>query len=481
MAARGGLGITIDLDKVPKREANLSPYEILLSESQERMLIVARAGAEAEVMEIFSKWDLDAVTIGTVTDDGMLRVSAAGQDVVHLPIEPLAHGAPVYERPFAPPANLEELQHLDIGQLPLPSDYSGLLLRLLDSPNIASKRWAFRQYDWMVGSNTVVGPGSDAAVLRVKGTNKALALSVDCNSRYCLLDPYVGAMTAVVEAARNVVCSGGEPLGVTDCLNFGNPEKPEIMWQFREAVRGIRDACTVLGVPVVSGNVSFYKTDGRPIPPTPTVALVGLLSDVSPQTTQWFKGEGDVIVLLGRTREELGGSEYPRRRARSGARHAGRGSLGGDAGTAEQHAGDPRRPGAVGARRLGRWLGSGAGRSLYLRSRRGARRRDRNGSGDPPRCLAVRREPVAHRRLGAEEARQSPARPGACRGRSADRPGRGARASAAHRQPHRRQRVRAASRLDGRAAAPHGGVSPACRPASLTRLRRTTCRGLPLL
>ena len=311
MAARGGLGIAIDLDQVPKREATLSPYEMLLSESQERMLIVARAGAEREVMEIFAKWDLDAVVIGAVTDDGMLRVRAAGQEVVCLPIEPLAHGAPVYERPFAPPADLEELQRLDLGQLPLPSDYSALLLRLLDSPNIASKRWAFRQYDCRVGSNTVVGPGSDAAVLRLKGTNKAVALSVDCNSRYCQLDPYVGAMTAVVEAARNVVCSGAEPLGVTDCLNFGNPEKPEIMWQFRESVRGLRDACTVLGVPVVSGNVSFYnETDGRPIPPTPTVALVGLLADVGHHTTQWFKSEGDVVLLLGRTREELGGSEY---------------------------------------------------------------------------------------------------------------------------------------------------------------------------
>jgi len=251
------------------------------------------------------------VTIGEVTDDRMLRVSAGGQDVVCLPIESLAHGAPVYERPFAPPANLEEIQRLDLAQLPLPNDYEALLLRLLDAPNIASKRWAFRQYDWLVGSNTVIGPGSDGAVLRVKGTSKALALSVDCNSRYCELDPYVGAMTAVVEAARNVVCAGAEPIGLTDCLNFGNPEKPEIMWQFREAVRGIRDACTVLGIPVVSGNVSFYnETDGRSIPPTPTVAVVGLLADVAHHTTQWFKSEGDVVLLLGRTREELGGSEY---------------------------------------------------------------------------------------------------------------------------------------------------------------------------
>jgi phosphoribosylformylglycinamidine synthase len=311
MAARGGLGIAIDLDRVPKRDANLSPYEILLSESQERMLIVARAGAEHEVMEIFSRWDLDAVVIGTVTDDQMLRVRAAGEEVVALPIDPLAHGAPVYERPAAPPEALEELQRLDLGQLSLPGDYGQMLLRLLASPNIASKRWAFRQYDSLVGSNTVVGPGSDSAILRIKGTSKAIALSVDCNSRYCSLDPYVGAMTAVVEAARNVVCGGAEPVGVTDCLNFGNPEKPEIMWQFREAVRGLRDACNALAVPVVSGNVSFYnETDGRPIPPTPTVAMVGLLADVAHHTTQWFKGEGDVVVLLGRTREELGGSEY---------------------------------------------------------------------------------------------------------------------------------------------------------------------------
>jgi phosphoribosylformylglycinamidine synthase len=311
MAGRGGLGIAIDLDRVPKRDASITPYEMLLSESQERMLIVARAGAEREVMEIFERWDLDCAVIGTVTDDQMLRVSAAGQEVVALPIEPLAHGAPVYERPSAPPDSLEELQRLDLGQLPLPGDYGRTLLRLLASPNIASKRWAFRQYDSLVGSNTVVGPGSDAAVLRIKGTNKAIALSVDCNSRYCFLDPYVGAMTAVVEAARNVVCSGGEPIGVTDCLNFGNPEKPEVMWQFREAVRGLRDACNALGVPIVSGNVSFYnETDGRSIPPTPTIAMVGLLAEVGHQTTQWFKGEGDVVVLLGRTREELGGSEY---------------------------------------------------------------------------------------------------------------------------------------------------------------------------
>jgi phosphoribosylformylglycinamidine synthase II len=311
MASRGGLGISIDLDLVPKREPHLTPYEVLLSESQERMLIVARAGAETDVIAVFSKWDLDAVVIGRVTEEGLFRARAAGEEVVCIPIEPLAHGAPVYERPFAPPPNQEETQRLDLSQIPPPGDYNQALLQLLDSPNIASKSWVFRQYDSIVGGNTVLGPGSDAAVLRIKGTNKAIALSVDCNSRYCSLDPYVGAMTAVVEAARNVACSGAEPVGLTDCLNFGNPEKPEVMWQFRQAVKGIRDACKVLGIPVVSGNVSFYnETDGRPIPPTPTIAVVGLLADVGDHTSQWFKSEGDVIVLLGRTREELGGSEY---------------------------------------------------------------------------------------------------------------------------------------------------------------------------
>jgi phosphoribosylformylglycinamidine synthase len=311
MAARGGMGIMLDLDRVPKRAANLTPYEILLSESQERMLIVARAGAEHEVMQVFEKWDLDAVVVGRVTDDRQFRVRADGEEVACIPISALTDDAPRYERPFEPPEDLDALQRLDTQQLPPPGDYNRTLQRLLDSPTIASKHWVYGQYDYLVGSNTVVAPGSDAAVLRIKGTSKAIALSVDCNSRYCLLDPYVGAMIAVVEAARNVVCAGGVPLGITDCLNFGNPEKPAVMWQFREAVRGIRDACTALGVPVVSGNVSFYnETEGRAIPPTPTVALVGLLNDVSYHTTQWFKGEGDVIVLLGRTREELGGSEY---------------------------------------------------------------------------------------------------------------------------------------------------------------------------
>ncbi|MFI5395142.1 MAG: phosphoribosylformylglycinamidine synthase subunit PurL [Candidatus Binatia bacterium] len=310
MAARGRMGIVIDLDQVPLRE-KMTPYEILLSESQERMLIVARAGREEVVRRVFAKWDLDVSVIGKVTDDELLRVLFEGEQVAQLPIELLTDAAPAYERPAAPPPDFNARQELNLDGLALPGDYNKILLALLDSPNIASKAWVYRQYDYLVRGNTMVAPGSDAAVLRIKGTHKAVALSVDCNSRYCSLDPYVGAMIAVVESARNVVCAGAAPLGITDCLNFGNPEKPVIMWQFAESVRGIRDACLAIGVPVVSGNVSFYnETDGRAIPPTPTIAMVGLLEDMDRHTTQWFKAEGDSIVLLGRTREELGGSEY---------------------------------------------------------------------------------------------------------------------------------------------------------------------------
>ena len=311
MAGRGGMGIEIDLDCVPRREPGMTPYELLLSESQERMVLVARAGAEDVVRAVFAKWDLDAVVIGQVTDDGLLRVVCEREVVACIPITALTDAAPAYRRPAAPPADFEARQELPLGDVPLPTDCNATLLALLDSPNLASKAWVYGQYDFLVRGNTVVQPGSDAAVIRVKGTHKGVALSVDCNSRYCLLDPYVGAMIAVVEGARNVVCAGATPIGVTDCLNFGNPEKPAVMWQFTEAVRGIRDACVALDVPVVSGNVSFYnETEGKPIPPTPTIAMVGLLEHIEHHTTQWFKAEGDVIVLLGRTRDELGASEY---------------------------------------------------------------------------------------------------------------------------------------------------------------------------
>jgi phosphoribosylformylglycinamidine synthase len=311
MAGRGGTGIMLDLDQVPVRETGMTPYEMLLSESQERMLIVARAGAEEIVQRVFSKWDLDAAVVGRVTDDGMFRVMFQQREVACLPTGLLTDDAPAYDRRAAQPEDFDAQQVLHLDRIPPPGDYNQTLLRLLDSPNIASKAWVYHQYDYLVRSNTVVAPGSDAAVLRIKGTHKGIAMSVDCNSRYCLLDPYVGAMIAVVEGARNVVCSGAEPLGITDCLNFGNPEKPAIMWQFTESIRGIRDACVALNTPVVGGNVSFYnETEGRAIPPTPTIAVVGLLERLEHHTTQWFKSEGDVIVLLGRTREELGASEY---------------------------------------------------------------------------------------------------------------------------------------------------------------------------
>jgi phosphoribosylformylglycinamidine synthase II len=311
MAGRGGLGIEIDLDRVPQREQGMNAYEILLSESQERMLLVAKAGREADVKRIFDKWDLQAVVIGRVTGDGIFRARWHGTEVVEIPVEPVSTQAPVYRRPAEEPKNLNELQELTIASVPEPQDYNHVLLQLLASPNLCSRRWVYRQYDSLVRGHTVIGPGSDAAVLRVKGTRKGLAVTVDCNSRYCLLDPYVGAVIALCEAARNLVVCGARPLGLSDCLNFGNPEKPEVMWQFQQAIAGIRDACLALGVPVVSGNVSFYNdTGGRSIPPTPTIAMVGLLEDVTRCVVQGFRRAGDMILLIGRTREELGGSEY---------------------------------------------------------------------------------------------------------------------------------------------------------------------------
>ena len=311
MAGRGGLGIAIDLDRVPQREEGMTPYDLLLSESQERMLIVAKAGREDDVKRIFDKWDLQAAVIGQITDDGIFRARWHGKEVVSIPVQPVSTEAPLYRRPAEEPKNLNEHQELAVASLPEPTDYNETLRTLLGSPNLCSKRWVYRQYDSLVRGNTVVGPGSDAAVLRIKGTRKGLAVTVDCNSRYCLLDPYVGAVIAVCEAARNLVVSGARPIGLSDCLNFGSPEKPEVMWQFQQAIAGMRDACQTLGVPVVSGNVSFYNdTEGRSIPPTPTIAMVGLLEDVSLALALGFRRAGDTIVLVGRTREELGGSEY---------------------------------------------------------------------------------------------------------------------------------------------------------------------------
>jgi len=310
MAGRGGNGVELDLSAVPMRETGMTPYEVLLSESQERMLLVVKAGEEEKVKSIFSKWDLDAVVVGRVTGSGRFQARWEGKMVADIPVAALTTEAPAYSRPRAQPAEGESAE-VSLRKLPEPADYNDVMLRLLSSPNLCSREWVYRQYDSYVGGDTVVRPGSDAAVLRLDGTKKGVAMSLDGNSRFCRLDPYVGAVIAVAEGARNVVASGARPLAITNCLNFGNPEKPQVMWQFEETIYGLRDACRALGTPVVSGNVSFYnETEGHGIPPTPVVGMVGLIEDVGLHLTQWFKEEGDLVVLLGRSREEIGGSEY---------------------------------------------------------------------------------------------------------------------------------------------------------------------------
>jgi phosphoribosylformylglycinamidine synthase subunit PurL len=310
MPARSGTGMDVELARVPQRETAMTPYEILLSESQERMLLVAARGREDEVRRVFAKWELDAVEIGRVTADGVLTVREHGDVVARVPVDALVE-APRYEKPTAPPAELKGLQAFDPLTLSEPADYDEALLAVLGSPTVASKEWAFRQYDQQVGINTLVLPGSDAAVLRVKGTRRALAVATDGNGRQVFLDPRRGAALAVAEAARNVSCTGARPLGVTDCLNFGSPERPEILWQFAESIEGIAEACRALGLPVVGGNVSFYnETSGQAILPTPVVGVVGLLEDAERLATQWFKGPGHRIALLGPATVSLGGSEY---------------------------------------------------------------------------------------------------------------------------------------------------------------------------
>ncbi|HMS85393.1 MAG TPA: phosphoribosylformylglycinamidine synthase subunit PurL [Nitrospira sp.] len=311
MASRAGNGIELDLTVVPRREPGMTPYEIMLSESQERMLMVAKAGKENECVAVCQKWDLDVAVVGKVTADGILRVLDQGTVVAEIPAKALADDGPRYERPYQPPAYQDMLTNLNYDLIPDTKDANAALLTLLESPTIASKRWVYEQYDHMVRTNTMVRPGSDAAVVRIKGTNKAVAMTVDCNSRYCLLNPYEGARLAVAEAARNLVCSGAAPIGLTDCLNFGNPERPDIMWQFVMAIEGMKDACERFQIPIVSGNVSFYnETNGLSIYPTPMLGMVGLIEDAERTMTQWFKSEGDDIILLGHTREDLGGSEY---------------------------------------------------------------------------------------------------------------------------------------------------------------------------
>jgi len=311
MASKAGNGIEINLDLVPQREKGMTPYEMMLSESQERMLLVVKKGREAEVEQIFAKWGLHSAIVGRVTDDGKLRLVQKGEVVAEVPVRSLADDAPVYYKPSAEPAYYKEFANIDTLNIPEPADYNETLKKILSAPTVASKEWVYNQYDYMVRTSTAVVPGSDAAVVAIRGTRKALAMSIDCNGRYVYLDPEVGGAIAVAEAARNVVCSGAEPLGVTDCLNFGNPEKPEIFWQFEKAVDGMSEACRVLETPVIGGNVSLYnETNGEAVYPTPVVGMVGLVHDIDHITTQAFKNEGDVLLLLGETRAELGGSEY---------------------------------------------------------------------------------------------------------------------------------------------------------------------------
>ncbi|HKV08726.1 MAG TPA: phosphoribosylformylglycinamidine synthase subunit PurL, partial [Thermoanaerobaculia bacterium] len=311
MAGRGGTGLRLDLDKVPLREPGLTPYEMMLSESQERMVLVAKKGREEEVEKVFRRWGLEVAVIGEITTTGRAVLSWRGAPAADIPIRPLTEEAPVYRRPVEEPADLAERWRAP--EVPQPEDLRGSLERLLATPEFASKAWIWQQYDHSVRTNTVQGPGGDAAVLLLKGTPAGLALTCDVNPVYCYFDPRRGGAQAVAEAVRNLACTGAEPVGLTDCLNFGNPENPEISWQFREAVRGMSDACRALGVPVISGNVSFYnETEGTSIYPTPAVAMVGVIPNLAGVPEPWFQREGDRIVLLGEDRSEFGGAAYLR-------------------------------------------------------------------------------------------------------------------------------------------------------------------------
>ncbi len=313
MSAKGDAGVVIDIDRVPVREPAMTPYEILLSESQERMLVCVKKGRENEIRAVFDKWDLDSTVVGSVTSDGLMTIRLDGQVVSQIPSKSLVlgGGAPVYHRESRRPSYIDDIVQLNLNDYPLERDWSRVLVRMLAAPNLCDKSWVFDQYDSMVRTNTVVGPGSDAAVLRIRKTDKALAMTTDCNARYCYIDPRLGAQSAVAEAARNIVCSGGRPLAVTNCLNFGNPYKPEIFYGFVEAVKGMGEACRVFNTPVTGGNVSFYNEDpDRAVFPTPTIGMVGLIEDIKHITTQWFREAGDAVFLLGMNREQLGASEY---------------------------------------------------------------------------------------------------------------------------------------------------------------------------
>ncbi|MEP6946551.1 MAG: phosphoribosylformylglycinamidine synthase subunit PurL [Acidobacteriota bacterium] len=313
MAARAGNGLEIDLTLVPQRETGMTAYEMLLSESQERMLIVARKGREKQVVEIFNKWDLDAVVIGKVVEGDRIRIVHNGELKADLPVLALTDEAPKYSRPMAAPQFRDQpetqpsVTAAGLGGL----DMREALIRLLSSPNICSKRWVYEQYDSMVRTNTVIGPGADAAVIRIKETRRAIAMCLDGSGKFTAIDPREGARLAVAEAARNVVCVGAKPIAVTNCLNFASPERPEVMWSFSEVIDGITEACNAFETPIVSGNVSFYnETDGTGILPTPTIGMVGLIEDTRKIITHGFKSEGDLVAILGVTRDDLAAGEF---------------------------------------------------------------------------------------------------------------------------------------------------------------------------
>lgn len=310
MASKAGNGIELYLDMVPQRETGMTPYEMMLSESQERMLFVVKPEHEAQAKAIFDKWGLLCEKVGKVTDDGRLRLIHKGETVADMPVKALVDECPVYNKPSKVPAYYEANAAVDTNRYPEPADLTAALEQVLASPTVASKEWVYNQYDHMVRTSTAVKPGSDAAVVTVPGTRKALAMTTDCNSRYVYLDPLVGGRIAVAEAARNVVCSGAEPLAITDNLNFGSPEKPEIFWQLEQAADGISEACLALNTPVIGGNVSLYNENAKgAIYPTPVIGMVGLIRDTDHITTQGFKRAGDALILLGETKSELGGSE----------------------------------------------------------------------------------------------------------------------------------------------------------------------------
>ncbi len=313
MSAKGKCGMEINLDLVPLRDKDTSAYEIMLSESQERMLIVGKKGKENVIHDIFKKWDLNCVEVGKVIKENLIRIYYKGKLEAEIPADVLVlgGGAPVYKRDMKRPDYLDKVRTLDLKTLIEPEDYNNTLLKMLSAPNITNKHWVYEQYDTQVRTNTAIMPGGDASVVRIKKTNKALSMKTDCNSKYCYLDPYKGGMIAVAESARNVVCTGAQPLAITNCLNFGNPYNPEMYYQFAECIRGMGDACRVFGTPVTGGNVSFYNlSKDYAVFPTPTIGMLGLIENVDSMLTAYFKNEGDVVFVIGADRCEIGGSEY---------------------------------------------------------------------------------------------------------------------------------------------------------------------------